>query len=257
MATSTENKALILTNKKDLYGVEAKVFRNKQALYEERADIETNHDLIWRNYHSAFQGNRQMANLNTDGIFKNRRELLAAMVITDCPIQANYRASHMNKQKIEYLDNRSKLNEKVANVNATMTGINAELIEINKAIMCANAMIVAFNTEQLEKNSKWLNEAGALEAVMKAATPDDNKAKIAANASRINEIADRARANNKAIHEGLEGKIQANKDLIKANKDKIEEHRLKIKDNANTIRENQKLILEKIYGNVESKYEKK
>ena len=93
--------------------------------------IEENRTMIMRNYSSAFVGNRQMANQNTEDIFKNRTAILDAMQV-DGQVQMNFRNTKYNEAGIEYLENRSLLNNRVAKVNEMMSDANADLIAINK-----------------------------------------------------------------------------------------------------------------------------
>jgi hypothetical protein len=46
-----------------------------------RSVVEENHDSILKNYHAAFRGNRNLANANTDDLFRNRYAILRAMKI--------------------------------------------------------------------------------------------------------------------------------------------------------------------------------
>merc|ERR1719158_1402871 len=111
--------------------------------------IEENRNLILQNYSAAFVGNRQMANQNTDDIFKNRVAILDAMKI-EGPVQENFRNTKYNEASIEYLENRSLLNNRVAKVNQKMSEINTLLIEANNMIMKSNGDIVDFNAAQIQ-----------------------------------------------------------------------------------------------------------
>merc|ERR1719311_264118 len=125
---------------------------NKEGVYEARSMIEENRCNIFKNYSAAFVGNRQMANQNTDDIFKNRIAILDALK-TDGPVQENFRNSKYNEATIEYLENRSLLNNRVAKVNEKMSAANADLIAINDMILASNEEIVTFNAAQIETNS--------------------------------------------------------------------------------------------------------
>lgn len=85
---------------------------------------------------SAFQGNRQLQNSNTEAIFRNKAEVIknAFIGVTD-PLQLRYRDALLNKIRLEFLDNRSRLNVRVNSVNEELAQINSRLIEINSEIM--------------------------------------------------------------------------------------------------------------------------
>ena len=46
-----------------------------------RSIVEENHDSILKNYHAAFRGNRNLANANTEDLFRNRYAILRSMKI--------------------------------------------------------------------------------------------------------------------------------------------------------------------------------
>merc|ERR1740121_301761 len=69
-------------------------------------------------------GNRQMANQNTDDIFKNRKEILKALKIEDGDnkqIHENFRDSLLNEGKIDFFYHLAGLNSVVAKVNEEMS----------------------------------------------------------------------------------------------------------------------------------------
>ena len=48
-----------------------------------RSIVEENHDSILKNYHAAFRGNRNLANANTDDLFRNRQMLIRSTKVCD------------------------------------------------------------------------------------------------------------------------------------------------------------------------------
>merc|ERR1712110_411719 len=104
-----KNRTAIAENEAELHSVYLDVMANKEKLYGLRALIEDNRAKILANYAEAFVGNRQVANQNTDDIFKNRSALLDSLTI-DGPSQQNFQNSKYNEANVDYLENRSKLN---------------------------------------------------------------------------------------------------------------------------------------------------
>merc|ERR1712232_1461411 len=147
------NRKQIMENKSALHNMHLDVMTNKEKLYAVRSLIIENRELIFKNYTAASMCNRQCANQNTDDIFKNRSAILDTLKVEGAS-QENYRNSKYNEANIEYLENRSLLNNRVAKANKTMSEINADLIAINKQIMGGNEEIVAFNKEAIETNRK-------------------------------------------------------------------------------------------------------
>merc|ERR1719215_724625 len=152
--------------------------------------IEENRAAILKNYAAAFSGNRQMTNSNTENIFKNRNAILSALKCESL-VEENFRSSMVNEAKVLYLEHRSALNKRVAEVNDRLCEVNARLIDVNKKIMEGNAGIVKFNSEQIEINSKLLD--GGVDA--SKATPESNASRIKSNTSRMDAVLERARTN--------------------------------------------------------------
>ena len=136
-----------------------------------------------KNYTAAFMGNRQLANQNTDDVFRNRRAILSSIEPAS-DIEENYRESLLNEATLEFLEHRASLNSSVNGVNEKMIEVNALLIEINDTIMAANEGIVKFNESQIQKNNKLL--AGAL--APSKATSSSNAERIKKNAAKAKVI---------------------------------------------------------------------
>ena len=79
--SSSSNASNIALNRQALFQAECHVERNKTQAYLIRSVVEENHDSILKNYHAAFRGNRNLANANTDDLFRNRFAILRAMKI--------------------------------------------------------------------------------------------------------------------------------------------------------------------------------
>ena len=101
-------------------------------------------------------GNRQLANQNTDDIFRNRKAVLSNMP-TKNEVEENFVQSMINEANLDFLEHRAALNAAVLGVNDKMVKVNSLLIEINDAIMAANEGIVRFNAKEIAKNTEILN----------------------------------------------------------------------------------------------------
>jgi len=236
-AVVTSNRKKIAQNEAKLHEVHLDVMTNKEKLYAIRSIIEENRALVLKNYSSAFIGNRQMINQNTDDIFKNRTAILDAMKV-DGQIQENFRNSKFNEAEVDFLEHRSKLNNRVAKVNEMMSAANTKLIDINSSIMAGNEEIVKFNAAQIETNSKLLEGILA-----EKATPEANEARIAENAKRIEVIVERCKKYDPKVAEMMQAaftnrtKVEDNAKAIDARRDEIIENRSKIYDNGKKVME--------------------
>lgn len=185
-----------------------------------------------KNYTAAFMGNRQLANQNTDDVFRNRRAILSSIEPTS-DIEENYRESLLNEATLEFLEHRASLNSSVNGVNEKMIEVNALLIEINDTIMAANEGIVKFNESQIQKNNKLL--AGAL--APSKATSSSNSERIQKNAAKAKVIKGISEKNTKKMDQ-MTSQMQKNRRKIESNAEKIMDRRESIQANAANIAQN-------------------
>jgi hypothetical protein len=233
MATSESNKAAVKKNRRSIFEVEAAVTANRAKAYAARSIVEENRAGILKNYTAAFMGNRQLANQNTDDVFRNRRAIISS-IDADTAVEENYRDSLLNEATLEFLEHRAGLNLAVLGVNEKLVAVNKLLIEINDSIMAANEGIVKFNDTQIQKNNKLLDDA----LKPSKATPASNAARIKKNAAKAEAVKNAALANSKKI-ENMTNEMQKNRTKIEANAAKIMDRRASIQKNAANIAKNQ------------------
>mgnify|MGYP001196427664 FL=1 len=241
MATAAFNRKNIMRNRKALFGLECQVTINKTNAYSTRSAIEENRALILKNYTAAFMGNRQLANQNTDDIFRNRKTILSSLD-AQSDVQKNFVESSLNEASIDFLEHRADLNASVLEVNRMMAEVNSKLIEINSRIMKSNESIVAFNSRNLALNSKLL--ASGLSTG--TATPASNAKRIARNKERLAKILKIAKANSATIL-GLLKIASKNRSAIEKNAATILVRRKGIDDNRKKITQNQAKVSKMIF----------
>jgi hypothetical protein len=110
--SSSSNASNIALNRQALYQAECRVERNKTQAYLIRSVVEENHDSIMKNYHAAFRGNRNLANANTDDLFRNR-QMLIRCANAGSDVHVNFREAKINEAKIDFLEHRADLNARV------------------------------------------------------------------------------------------------------------------------------------------------
>jgi hypothetical protein len=128
------NKKQIAENRSNIFSTECAVMHNRSSAYMARSTVQENQALISKNYHAAFMGNRQLINQNTDDIFRNRQAILRHLKASN-PVEINFKEAMINKAKLDFLEHRAGLNEKVLEISLKMAAVNAMMIEINHAIM--------------------------------------------------------------------------------------------------------------------------
>ena len=240
MATSKSNKTAIKKNRRTIFEVEAAVTSNRAKAYAARSLVEENRAGILKNYTAAFLGNRQLANQNTDDVFRNRQAIISSIEpATD--VEENYKESLLNEAKIEFLEHRSSLHSAVLSVNEKMIAVNSLLIEINDAIMAANEGIVKFNESQILRNNKLLQ--GTLNP--SKATPASNAERIKKNAAKAKAVKVNAVKNSKKMDQ-MTSQMQKNRHKIEANTSKIMNRRDSIQKNASNIANNRAKVAKMI-----------
>ena len=127
MATSATNRKNIKKNRRTIFEVEATVTSNRAKAYATRSIIEENRALILKNYTAAFMGNRQLANQNTDDVFRNRKAIITT-VDAENDVQQNFKESLTNEATLDFLEHRAELNGAVLSVNEKMIAVNQMLI---------------------------------------------------------------------------------------------------------------------------------
>jgi hypothetical protein len=236
MSLTKDNQANFAKNRAKLFTLESTVMWNKALAYRERAMIEENRSAVLQNYSAAFIGNRQIANQNTDDIFRNRRAIFENMIV-EGPVQENFKSSMLNQAKVDFLDHRSQLNARVIAVSEKMAEINRMLIAVNNMIMEGNAEIVEFNSANIEINRQYLD--GELHPGR--ATPETNAERIASNTARIAAIQKRATASRAKIAAVME-KVEGNRATIQKDQAEIYARREKMVDNHEKFAVNQERI---------------
>jgi hypothetical protein len=220
--------------------------------------VQENSALIKRNYDAAFGGNRELAKQNTEDAFRNRLAIVgnltaAAAATATAAVTADFKDAMLNEVKTDFLDHRSKLNEKVLRMTEQFVAVNKQLIEINQSIMDTNEEIVAYNVAAIAENTLLINNGLPIASASLAS----NAAIITANgrsweaprtqhspafvrvaAEKIDLVYARARQN-KARIVRLFDDTQKNRVAITVTSEQIAERRKRIEQNRANIVSNQ------------------
>jgi len=228
-----ENTKHISENRGKIFTLENQVLYNRSLAHATRALVTENGALINKNYQAAFVGNRQLANQNTDDVLRNRYAIIRN-IPAKSQVETNYREALTNQARLEFLDHRSKLNERVLKVTEQIQAANRSLINVNRDIMDSNETIAQFNKTQIEKNTKLIAEG----ADASKATPEGNAAIISHNSDKIKEIQKRSEANKERINSVFES-AKNNRTAAVANSEAIMARRERILENHRLIAANQ------------------
>jgi len=235
MSLSAANKEKIAANRRAIFELEGDVNHNKAKAYLTRSTVAENAALIAKNYNAAFLGNRQLANENTEALFRNRHALLQCLP-TSNDVEVNFREAMVNKAKLDFLKHRSNLNAQVLSISQEMSALNHMAIEINRRVVEANEAIKEFNSDQIAQNTALIGAAHN-------PTPESNAALIAGNAASIEEIRKRVNSNN-GTRDVLVASTETNRAAIIANSEQIGRRREAILKNHDAIAANRQRIAE-------------
>jgi len=234
---TAENKAKIAANRGVIFELEGDVNHNKATAYLTRSTVAENAALIAKNYNAAFLGNRQLANENTEALFRNRIALLQCLP-TSNDVETNFREASINKARLDFLKHRSGLNAQVLSISQEMAALNHMAIEVNRRVMEANETIKEYNSEAIAYNTALIGAAHH-------PTPETNASLIANNTATIEEIRKRVASNN-STRDTLVASTDANRVAIIANAESIGRRRDAILKNHVLIAENRHRIAEMV-----------
>lgn len=136
-----------------LHEVETQVLHNLFLAYEHRAMSEENRWGIQCNYDAAFRGNCQLANLDTDKIFRDRETILDALPALS-PDEETWKNSMKHEAKVDFLQHRAELNAKVIEDNTRLADANRILIDVNVKIMEGNELVTIFNAKHITHHQR-------------------------------------------------------------------------------------------------------
>jgi len=239
-ALVAENKANIGANRAKIFELEGSVNHNKARAYMLRSKVAENTALISKNYNAAFLGNRQLANENTDALFRNRIALMQCLP-SGSEVHVNYREAKINQAKLAFLDHRSVVNGQVLSISQDMASVNAQAIAVNRRIMETNESIREKNSALIAENTTLIGHDHG------TPTPEGNAALIAANAAKIEEIKSRVGSNN-ATMDALEAQTDTNRNAAIENSHQIAQRAVAIKANHDLIAANRARIAQLVAG---------
>ena len=189
-----ENKIGIRKNKRRIFELEAGVSTTYAELMLLLADIEENRALLNRNFTSSFMGNRAIVVDNVNDLF-NSRLIMIDSLDPKTDVESNFQTMFSNSVKIDQLENRTQLNEKLSEIIGRVQEVNVMLQAINTLVADANETIVEQVDTMISENAEWVD--GELTKRMSSAAANVNKQGVSTNYERLNKL-----INNSDIAEG-------------------------------------------------------
>jgi len=244
------NRKKIAENRRQVFIVESAILDNKVKSRHTGAVIDELHASIIANYSAAFCGNLELANQNTEDMFRNRIAIINNLVAED-EVEENYIESMRNQIHIDYLTHRVEINTNALEVGQAMLDVNKALIDINEKVMRFNEEVKSFNTEQIKKNRIWMDSDEDKstdpstyqlhDELTQGATTEANHQRIENNRRRLDVLVEQSQA----YSEKIDAQHKAAHELVnevRENAQEIAERRKQILSNHNGVVENKKHI---------------
>jgi hypothetical protein len=146
------------------------------------ADIEENRALLSRNFSASFNGNRAIAVDNIEDLYRCRMLMVDALN-AKVDVEQNFKSAMGNSLRIDLLENKFFLNQKLREVATQMTAVNELLTSLNKLIADSNEALADQGAEMVAQNAEWID--GELVRMFEAVSADSNAEIVKSNADRL------------------------------------------------------------------------
>ena len=182
-----ENKIGIRKNKRRIFELEAGVSTTHAELMLLLADIEENRALLNRNFTSSFTGNRAIVVDNVNDLF-NSRLIMIDSLDPKTDTELDFQAMLSNSVRIDQLENKAQLNEKLNEIIGRVQEVNMMLQVVNTLVASANEIAVEQVDTLISENAEWVD--GELTKRLSSATANVNKQGAGENRERLDKLVD-------------------------------------------------------------------
>ena len=233
---SAQNAANIRKNKRRIFELESEVSTAYAELMLLVADVEENRALLMRNFTSAFNGNRSIAINNVEDLYRSRMLMVDAL---DAKTEAeqNFQNAMRNSLRVDLLENRFVLNEKLREIASQMAEINVLFVSLNQLVADANESLADQGAEMVSENAEWID--GELEKLFKAVSPANNAKIVESYTKRLISLVEQAHIAEQQAHEMVKV-VEARTKTILDSGDEIAGRRERIQADREKVVANQK-----------------
>ena len=181
-AQVTLNEENIRKNKRHIFELECQASTSYAESMLLIADIEENRALLNRNFSASFNGNRAIAVDNIEDLYRCRMLMVDALN-AKVDVEQNFKSAMGNSLRIDLLENKFFLNQKLREVATQMTAVNELLTSLNKLIADSNEALADQGAEMVAQNAEWID--GELVRMFEAVSADSNAEIVKSNADRL------------------------------------------------------------------------
>jgi hypothetical protein len=233
---SAQNAANIRKNKRRIFELECQVSTAYAELMLLVADVEENRALLMRNFTSAFNGNRAIAIDNVEDLYRCRMLMMDALDAKTEPEQ-NFKNAMTNSLRIDLLENRFVLNEKLREIASQMAEINVVFIALNQLVADANEALADQGAEMVSENAAWID--GELDKLFASASPANNAKIVESNTERLISLVEKTHIAAQQAHE-MVNVVEGRTKIILDAGDDIADRRERIQADREKVVANQK-----------------
>ncbi len=230
------NKKNIRKNKRHIFELECQASTAYAVSMLVIADIEENRALLSRNFSAAFNGNRAIAVDNIEDLYRCRMLMVDAVEATT-DIAQNFKSAMANKLRIDLLENKFSLNEKLLEVASQMSAVNELLVSLNTLVADFNEILADQGAEMVSENAEWID--GKILNTIKSASSDSNSELVNDNAGRLEALFEKANVAEQAAKTTLQ-QIETETKQILDTGDAIADRRARIQAEREKVVANQK-----------------
>ena len=181
-AQVTLNEENIRKNKRHIFELECQASTSYAESMLLIADIEENRALLSRNFSASFNGNRAIAVDNIEDLYRCRMLMVDALN-AKVDVEQNFKSAMGNSLRIDLLENKFFLNQKLREVATQMAAVNELLTSLNKLIADSNEALADQGAEMVAQNAEWID--GELVRMFEAVSADSNAEIVKSNADRL------------------------------------------------------------------------
>ena len=230
------NKKNIRKNKRHIFELECRASTEYADSMLLIADIEENRALLSRNFSAAFNGNRAIAVDNIEDLYRCRMLMVDALEAkTD--IEQNFKSAMGNKLRIDLLENKFLLNERLREVASQMSAVNELIVSLNKLVADSNEMLADQGAEMVSENAEWID--GEILDIIKSANSDTNSELVNDNAARLETLLEHANVAEQGAKMTLQQLATETKQILDTGND-IADRRARIQAEREKVVANQK-----------------
>lgn len=193
---SDEAKNRVQRNKRLIFDAEAYIQFNTAQVQSNRSRVEENVTDAMQAYTITASGNRELIMRTLDDVYRNRLNMVENLKPTS-PTEEVFQRSMINRSRLEWLDNRSRMNREMLKASEQMIEAVKQLQAVAATYHSICERMTEHADEVADKNAQLFD--GELLQAMHAATNISNDSRVMENFDLVTALRNGALENRKVI----------------------------------------------------------